>query len=79
LGGLHRGLAKAGGAETGVPGAYRCRKGDPAPGEFQSGLIVDDIDCDGEKEFLYQAGDLNCYIHSRGASVFELDCFKNKH
>ncbi|MPL66495.1 Alpha-amylase 1 [bioreactor metagenome] len=48
-------------------------------GSFNPGLIVDDIDCDGEKEFLYQAGDLNCYIHSRGASVFELDCFKNKH
>jgi alpha-amylase len=48
-------------------------------GSFNPGLIVDDIDCDGEKEFLYQAGDLNCYIHSQGASVFELDCFKNKH
>ncbi|MDX9826745.1 MAG: DUF1926 domain-containing protein [Spirochaetia bacterium] len=48
-------------------------------GSFIPGLIVDDIDCDGEKEFLYQAGDLNCYIHSKGASVFELDSFKNKH
>ncbi|MDD3981671.1 MAG: DUF1926 domain-containing protein [Spirochaetales bacterium] len=48
-------------------------------GSFNPGLIVDDIDCDGEKEFLYQAADLNCYIHSRGASVFELDSFKNKH
>ena len=48
-------------------------------GNFNPGLIVDDIDCDGEKEFLYQAADLNCYIHSRGASVFELDSFKNKH
>jgi len=48
-------------------------------GSFNPGIIVDDIDCDGEKEFLYQAGDLNCYIHSRGASVFELDCFRNKH
>jgi alpha-amylase len=48
-------------------------------GSFNPGLIMDDIDCDGEKEFLYQAADLNCYIHCRGASVFELDSFKHKH
>jgi hypothetical protein len=39
---------------------------------------VDDIDCDGEKELLYQAADMNCYVHGKGASVFELDSFKSK-
>jgi alpha-amylase len=47
-------------------------------GSFSSGIILDDIDCDGEKEIVYQAADMNCYIHLKGASVFELDSFKTK-
>jgi alpha-amylase len=47
-------------------------------GSFSPGIVIDDIDCDGEKEVLYQAADLNCYIHGKGASVFELDSFRNK-
>lgn len=45
-------------------------------GVFVPGLILDDIDCDGRKEVLYHAADFNCYIHEKGASVFELDSFK---
>ena len=45
-------------------------------GVFVPGLILDDIDCDGKKEVLYHAADFNCYIHEKGASVFELDSFK---
>ena len=48
-------------------------------GSFSPGIIMDDIDCDGEKEVLYQASDMNCYIHEKGAAVFELDSFRNKH
>jgi hypothetical protein len=48
-------------------------------GSFTPGIVMDDIDCDGEREILYQAADMNCYIHERGASVFELDSFRNKH
>lgn len=47
-------------------------------GSFSSGIVIDDIDCDAEKEILYQAADMNCYIHEKGASVFELDSFRNK-
>jgi hypothetical protein len=48
-------------------------------GNFMHGIVMDDIDCDGAKEILYQAADYNCYIHERGASVFELDSLKSKH
>lgn len=47
-------------------------------GSFAPGIILDDIDCDGEREIIYQASDMNCYIHCRGAAVFELDSFKSK-
>jgi alpha-amylase len=48
-------------------------------GNFMHGIVMDDIDCDGAKEILYQAADYNCYVHERGASVFELDSLKSKH
>ena len=47
-------------------------------GSFSPGIVMDDIDCDGEKEVLYQAADMNCYIHERGAGIFELDSFRTK-
>lgn len=47
-------------------------------GSFSPGIILDDIDCDGDRETLYQAADMNCYIHEKGASVFEIDSFRNK-
>jgi hypothetical protein len=47
-------------------------------GSFSPGIVMDDIDCDGQKEALYQAADMNCYIHEKGAAIFELDAFKNK-
>ena len=47
-------------------------------GSFSPGIVLDDIDCDGEKEVLYQAADMNCYIHEKGASIFELDSFRSK-
>jgi len=47
-------------------------------GSFSPGVLMDDIDCDGEKEVIYQASDMDCYIHERGASVFELDSFRTK-
>lgn len=47
-------------------------------GSFSPGILFDDQDCDGVKEILYQAADLNCYIHERGGSVFELDLLRGK-
>ncbi|MCX7026948.1 MAG: DUF1926 domain-containing protein [Spirochaetes bacterium] len=47
-------------------------------GTFSPGILLDDIDCDGVREILYQAADLNCYIHEKGGSVFEIDSFRNK-
>jgi len=47
-------------------------------GSFTPGLILDDIDCDGEREVVYQAADMNCYIHSLGGAAFELDSVKGK-
>ena len=47
-------------------------------GNFSPGILLDDIDCDGVKEILYQALDLNCYIHEKGGSVFEIDMFRNR-
>lgn len=46
---------------------------------FSPGIVLDDLDCDGEREALYQSADMNCYMHSRGASVFELDSFRSRH
>lgn len=40
---------------------------------FTPSIISFDFDLDGEREALFQGEELNCYIHSRGASVFELD------
>ncbi|HEY9053573.1 MAG TPA: hypothetical protein VIO60_02010 [Rectinemataceae bacterium] len=47
-------------------------------GSFTHGILLDDFDCDGQREVLYQASDLNCYIHQRGGAVFELDSLKSK-
>lgn len=62
--------------------AYRAlleaEKATRQPGLFNPGILVDDIDCDGEKEIVYQAADMNCYLHARGASVFEIDSFRHK-
>jgi hypothetical protein len=63
-------------------GAYRslieAEKTTRLHGIFSPGILLDDIDCDGVKEILYQAADLNCYIHEKGGSVFEIDSFRNK-
>lgn len=48
-------------------------------GSFSPGVLLDDIDCDGEREILYQAADYNCYVHSKGALAFELDSMKSRH
>jgi hypothetical protein len=48
-------------------------------GSFTPGIVMDDIDCDGVKEVLYQAQDFNCYVHEIGASVFEFDSFRSRH
>jgi alpha-amylase len=47
-------------------------------GSFSPGIILDDIDCDGEREVVYQAAELNCYIHGLGAAAFEIDSVKGK-
>jgi hypothetical protein len=40
---------------------------------FTSSLSVFDFDLDGTGDYLFQDENLNCYIKSRGACVFELD------
>lgn len=47
-------------------------------GVFNPGIVMDDIDCDGEREILYQASDLNCYIHESGGRIFELDVLRQR-
>ncbi|MCL2442439.1 MAG: DUF1926 domain-containing protein [Treponema sp.] len=42
-------------------------------GKFISSLIQYDFDFDGIKEYIFQDAKINCYIHPKGASVFELD------
>jgi alpha-amylase len=45
-------------------------------GAFAPGVIMADIDFDGEREILYQGSDFNAYVHLRGGSLFELDSLK---
>jgi hypothetical protein len=40
---------------------------------FAPSILSVDYDMDGGNEYLYQGSELNAYIHSRGASLFELD------
>jgi hypothetical protein len=42
-------------------------------GVFIPSLMNFDFDLDGEDEYLFQGEQINCYIKSRGAAVFELD------
>ena len=42
-------------------------------GIFKAALSSVDFDMDGEKEFLYNGLNYNAYVHSVGASLFELD------
>jgi hypothetical protein len=42
-------------------------------GKFTPSLLVFDFDFDGSQEYLFQDRNLNCYVKSAGASVFELD------
>jgi alpha-amylase len=46
-------------------------------GGFAPGVIMADMDFDGEKEILYQGSDFNAYVHPRGATLFELDSLKS--
>ncbi|GHV15941.1 glycosyl hydrolase [Spirochaetia bacterium] len=42
-------------------------------GVFIPSLMAFDFDLDGEEEYLFQHENINCYVKSRGASVFEFD------
>jgi hypothetical protein len=42
-------------------------------GKFTPSLLVFDFDFDGSPEYLFQDRNMNCYVKSAGASVFELD------
>jgi hypothetical protein len=42
-------------------------------GKFIPSLLVCDFDFDGSPEYLFQDRNINCYVKSAGASVFELD------
>ncbi len=46
-------------------------------GVFIPSLIKTDFDLDGVDEFLFQGEEYNLYLHVDGASVFEIDRFKN--
>ena len=43
-----------------------------------SSLLQYDYDLDGIKEYLFQNEKINCYIHKRGACIFELDYFPDE-
>jgi hypothetical protein len=42
-------------------------------GKFAPSLLAFDFDFDGKTEYLFQDRNINCYVTSAGASVFELD------
>jgi hypothetical protein len=42
-------------------------------GKFTPSLLAFDFDFDGSPEYLFQDRNINCYVTSAGASVFELD------
>jgi hypothetical protein len=42
-------------------------------GKFTPSLLAFDFDFDGKTEYLFQDRNINCYVTSAGASVFELD------
>jgi len=41
--------------------------------EFKPSLLTLDLNLDGTAEYLFQDKNINCYVRSRGASVFEFD------
>ena len=51
-------------------GAERICRGQ---GKFTPSLLAFDFDFDGKAEYLFQDRNVNCYVTSAGASVFELD------
>lgn len=81
-------LWKAQGCDTLCPGggvyrralrgaAYRAllsaEKTTREKGSFVPSVMALDFDLDGEDEYLFQQEQINCYVKSAGASVFELD------
>jgi hypothetical protein len=44
-----------------------------ANGRFIPSLLAFDFDLDGREEYLFQDKDINCYVKTEGASVFEFD------
>jgi hypothetical protein len=42
-------------------------------GKFTPSLLAFDLDLDGCPEYLFQDRNINCYVKSSGASIFELD------
>lgn len=42
-------------------------------GVFLPSVVSFDIDLDGMREYLFQGTDLNCYVKTQGAAIFELD------
>jgi hypothetical protein len=44
-----------------------------ANGRFIPSLLAFDFDLDGREEYLFQDRDINCYVKTEGASVFEFD------
>lgn len=81
-------FSKAGTGDAGNGGIYRaffrkavykaligaekiCR----SHGKFIPSLLVFDFDLDGRDEYLFQDRNINCYVRTLGASIFELDYF----
>ncbi len=46
-------------------------------GDFAPGIILADIDFDGQQEILYQSSAYNAYVRSRGGALVELDSFRS--
>jgi hypothetical protein len=42
-------------------------------GVFIPSIVAFDFDLDGEREYLFQGTEINCYVDTQGACVFELD------
>ncbi len=47
------------------------------PGDFVNSLSTLDFDLDGLTEYISQTNNINMYVHSLGAKVFELDVFND--
>jgi alpha-amylase len=71
------GLCRLGVRQSAYASLIQAEKTTRQRGSFAPGVILADIDFDGEKEILYQGSDYNAYVHTKGGALVELDSLKS--